>query len=84
VEEFWDAIGVGPAASANLCKMGLGPEIIEIPGSYIKLVTPAAELACIERLAAYCREHPEELAEQRQRRSQRNDRLRRASKPKVV
>jgi hypothetical protein len=72
VDEFYDALGIGPTARHNLKKMGLTPEIIEIPGSYVRLVTKEAEQRFIERLSQHARSNTEALQAQKERRMRRN------------
>jgi hypothetical protein len=82
VDEMWEEMGIGPTQRDNLRKMGLFPEIIEIPGSYVRLITPAAEQRFIERLIEHTRANAEALEAQRHRRMNRNGLYKGAKKRK--
>ena len=82
VDEMWNEMGIGPTQRDTMRKLGLFPEIIELPGSYVRLITPAAEQRFLEQLIEYSKANAEALQAQRQRRMNRNGLYKGAKKRK--
>jgi hypothetical protein len=73
VDEFFNSIGVSPGVGrGKLRKMGLFPDVIEIPNTYVQLITPEAEQQYIERLKEFTRAQSVTLQKQSERRKRRN------------
>ena len=65
----------------KLKKLGLGPDVLHVPGTRIERITPEARQAWRERMAELAKSETAQLEAERQTRPSRRSRKTRSSKP---
>jgi hypothetical protein len=59
--EFCTAEHISPSTLYGMLKRGLGPDVLEVPGTKIKRITPQARIAWRERMAELAKSKSAEL-----------------------